>query len=68
MVTAVGFKACPRCGGDVHTKADMYGSYRECLHCGHVSDIPTPRAKFAWTKGRLKPGRPRKSATKRDAA
>ena len=53
MVTAVGFKACPRCGGDVHTKADMYGSYRECLHCGHVSDIPTPRAKFAWTKGRL---------------
>ena len=64
----VSFKSCPRCSGDVVTKMDMYGRYDECLQCGHVVDLPTPRAEFRWTKGRLKPGRPRKDAARRDAA
>ena len=34
------FKACPRCGGDVHLTSDMYGHYAECIQCGHSRDIP----------------------------
>ncbi len=64
----VSFKSCPRCNGDVSTKLDMYGQYTQCIQCGHVVDIPTPRAVFHWTKGKLKPGRPRKHAARRDAA
>ena len=32
-------KACPRCKGDMHPNRDMYGSYRECLQCGHMTDV-----------------------------
>ncbi len=64
----VSFKSCPRCNGDVAAKIDMYGQYNECLQCGYVVDIPAPRAEFNLTKGRLKPGRPRKQSARRDAA
>ena len=33
-------RACPRCKGDLHTNRDMYGSYRQCLQCGYMHDIP----------------------------
>ena len=33
------FKGCPRCRGDLHTRADMYGEYAECLQCGYVRDV-----------------------------
>ena len=33
-------KACPRCEGDLHTNRDMYGSYRQCIQCGYMRDIP----------------------------
>lgn len=65
----VGFKACTRCGGDVHLKSDMYGEYKECLQCGFVVDIPNPRSNFVWSKGKMKSGRPRKAeVAKQDAA
>ena len=32
-------KACPRCKGAMHSNRDMYGSYRECLQCGHMIDM-----------------------------
>ena len=35
-------KACPRCKGDMHANRDMYGSYKECLQCGHMQDIQDP--------------------------
>ena len=35
-------KACPRCRGDVHVNRDVYGTYRECLQCGHIVDIDGP--------------------------
>ena len=35
-------KSCPRCRGDMHTNRDMYGSYKECLQCGHMQDIKDP--------------------------
>ncbi len=35
-------KACPRCKGDMHTNRDMYGSYKECLQCGHTQDVADP--------------------------
>ncbi len=28
-------KSCPRCGGDLYTDKDVYGSYIACLQCGH---------------------------------
>ena len=33
------FKACPRCGGDIHVNSDVYGEYKECLQCGMIQDI-----------------------------
>ena len=33
-------KACPRCEGDLHTNRDMYGSYRQCIQCGYMRDLP----------------------------
>ena len=33
-------KACPRCKGDLHTNRDMYGSYKQCIQCGYMNDIP----------------------------
>ena len=26
----------------MHTNRDMYGSYKECLQCGHMQDIHDP--------------------------
>ena len=33
-------RACPRCEGDLHTNRDMYGSYKQCIQCGYMHDIP----------------------------
>jgi len=33
------FKACPRCGGDLHVSGDIYGPYNQCVQCGHVVDL-----------------------------
>ncbi|MBM3947765.1 MAG: hypothetical protein FJ312_00710 [SAR202 cluster bacterium] len=35
----VHFKSCPRCKGDMHINTDMYGSYKECLMCGHMVNL-----------------------------
>ena len=37
------FKACPRCGGDMHATSDIYGRYAECIQCGHSRDLPEQR-------------------------
>ena len=37
-------KACPRCRGDLNTRQDIYGEYKECLQCGYMIDIETPNA------------------------
>lgn len=37
------FKACPRCRGDMHVNRDFYGDYRECLQCGLMEDIMSPK-------------------------
>jgi len=29
-------KGCPRCKGDIKKNSDTYGSYLECLQCGHM--------------------------------
>ncbi len=35
-------KQCPRCKGDMHMNRDIYGTYKECLQCGHMVDIEKP--------------------------
>ena len=36
-------RACPRCGGDLLVTEDLYGSFRQCLQCGHIQDLPDAR-------------------------
>lgn len=60
------FKACPRCGGDMHTTRDMYGDYKGCLACGHMIDLPREVPKFTFT--RLRRGRKKKSEQPAKAA
>ncbi|MCH7746024.1 MAG: hypothetical protein IIC84_08130 [Chloroflexi bacterium] len=38
----VHLKDCPRCRGDMYTERDIYGTYKECLQCGHMIDLPKP--------------------------
>ena len=40
MATFMLFKACPRCGGDMHVSGDIYGPYNKCVQCGHTADLP----------------------------
>ena len=37
-------KSCPRCQGDMYTNRDLYGTYKECLQCGHMVDIERPNS------------------------
>lgn len=37
-------RACVRCGGDMQVEADMYGSYRKCVQCGHLVDTEMDHA------------------------
>ncbi len=48
------FKACNRCRkGDVIVESDIYGSYSQCLQCGHITNIEAPvRAGLIWAAGR----------------
>lgn len=32
-------KQCPRCGGNIYSSADYYGSYEQCLQCGYTCDL-----------------------------
>ena len=64
----VNFKACPRCRGDLKAAMDIYGEYLGCLQCGHVVNIEKVGRHLAISKGRQKPGRPRKTKVGRDAA
>ncbi len=36
-------RACPRCGGDLHATEDLYGSFHQCIQCGHIQDLPDER-------------------------
>ena len=33
------FKQCPRCGGDLISERDNYGSFISCLQCGLSKDV-----------------------------
>ncbi len=33
------FKQCPRCGGDLMSERDKYGSFVSCMQCGMCKDI-----------------------------
>jgi len=35
----VKFKSCSRCKGDMYLNADIYGTYSECLMCGHMVNL-----------------------------
>ena len=37
------FKACQRCGGDMHLSGDYYGDYQQCLQCGHLVEVKDAR-------------------------
>ncbi|MEK9659093.1 MAG: hypothetical protein VW450_04025 [Chloroflexota bacterium] len=41
------FRACPRCGGDLHESSDLYGRYNQCVQCGHTVDLPVNQMRVA---------------------
>ncbi len=47
------FKSCPRCRGDMHSRADIYGYYKECLQCGFMKDLARSEAEHALTAVRV---------------
>ena len=49
------FKACPRCGGDLHNGEDIYGQYNQCLQCGHIADLTAMRALSTQETAERKP-------------
>ena len=51
MSQILSLKSCPRCKGDMQSNRDMYGSYVECLQCGHMQDIEQPNTLLASLSG-----------------
>jgi hypothetical protein len=47
-------KNCTRCKGDMHTNRDLYGSYAECLQCGHMEYLKDTDTLQTRMKGRSK--------------
>ena len=47
-------KNCRRCNGDMQTNRDVYGSYAECLQCGHMEYLKDPQTPHAGMKRRSK--------------
>ena len=45
-------KNCHRCNGDMYTNRDVYGSYAECLQCGHMEYLKDPHAPRAGVKSK----------------
>tara|TARA_Y100001960_G_C14647615_1_gene814196 strand:- start:940 stop:1116 length:177 start_codon:yes stop_codon:yes gene_type:complete len=33
------YRSCPKCRGDMHSREDVYGNFRECLQCGLIQDL-----------------------------
>ena len=36
------FNACPKCGGDLQLKRDIYGMFINCFQCGLHKDLDAP--------------------------
>jgi DNA-directed RNA polymerase subunit M/transcription elongation factor TFIIS len=36
------YRTCPKCRGDMHTREDSYGNFRECIQCGLIQDLRSP--------------------------
>ena len=43
-------RSCPGCRGYLHLNRDVYGTYHECLECGHVEDVKVRRPQFPTSK------------------
>lgn len=35
----VDYRACPKCRGDMHTRRDTFGDFKECIQCGLMQDL-----------------------------
>jgi len=48
-------KGCPRCKGDMFVDRDQYGSYEQCIQCGHmralVTVVTAEQHPTSWEKG-----------------
>ena len=61
------FKSCPRCHGDMHINYDIYGDYKECLHCGLMQDLNTSNDILASVPAKLEKKRVAKKTAKKVA-
>ena len=44
------FNACPKCGGDLQLRRDIYGMFVNCLQCGLQRDLDAPTAAVEVTR------------------
>jgi DNA-directed RNA polymerase subunit M/transcription elongation factor TFIIS len=35
----IDYRACPKCRGDMHTRQDTFGAFKECIQCGMMQDL-----------------------------
>ena len=47
----VDYRACPKCRGDMHTRRDTYGDFKECIQCGLMQDLELQKKSEALVAG-----------------
>ena len=49
----VDYRACPKCRGDMHTRRDTFGDFKECIQCGLMQDLELQKKSEALVTGDL---------------
>jgi len=63
-------KSCQRCQGDMYLEKDPFGSFHQCLQCGHIKDLDAPSpllAKVEWAATKVGRRSQKNQASKTDA-
>jgi len=60
------YRSCPKCKGDMDTKRDLYGGFKECLQCGLLQDLVQDQRQRVG--GSTNPGNKRDTKKKGQAA
>ena len=47
----VDYRACPKCRGDMHTRRDTFGDFKECIQCGLMQDLELQKNSEALAVG-----------------
>ena len=50
-IKMVDYRACPKCRGDMHTRRDTFGEFKECIQCGLMQDLELQKKSEALVTG-----------------